>query len=162
MSMFLAKDEVVIKNWDYAHAKQKRISTTASLTVTNKRIVYTCENQERIDRQEIPLSEVKTIACQKRTAPNFWPIVMIVFGAIFSLVLIGIPLLLKGIRSLNQGSFMIEITTYGAEGSSMDLSASKTVMKRKNRGRLKVSIDRNAVQEIVDTIGALIIDNKAA
>ena len=160
--MLLAKDEVVIKNWDYAHAKQKRIKTTASLTVTNKRIVYTCENQQRIDRQEIPLEAVKTIACEKRIAPNFWPIVMIIFGGILSLVLIGIPLLLAGIRSLNQGSFTIEITTYGEEGSSMDLRASKMLMRRKNKGTLKVSIDRDAVQEIVDTIGAIVIDNKAA
>lgn len=160
--MLLAKDEVIIKNWDYAHAKQKRIKTTASLTVTNKRIVYTCENQQRIDRQEIPLQEVKTIACEKRIAPNFWPIVKIIFGGLLSLVLIGIPLLLSGIRSLNQGSFTLEITTYGQEGSSMDLSASKMLFRKKNRGTLKVSIDRAIVQEIVDSIGAIIIDNKVA
>jgi hypothetical protein len=160
--MLLAKDEVIIKNWDYAHAKQKRIKTTASLTVTNKRIVYTCENQQRIDRQEIPLQEVKTIACEKRIAPNFWPIVKIIFGGLLSIVLIGIPLLLSGIRSLNQGSFTLEITTYGQEGSSMDLRASKMLFRKKNRGTLKVSIDRTIVQEIVDSIGAIIIDNKAA
>ena len=160
--MLLAKDEVVIKQWDYAHAKQKRIQTTASLTLTNKRIVYTCENQQRIDRQEIPLSEVKTIASEKRVASNFWPIVKIIFGGLFSLVLIGIPLLLDGIKSLNQGSFTIEITTYGQEGSSMDLSASKMLTRKKNRGTLKVSINREVVQEIVDSIGAIIIDNKAA
>ena len=160
--MLLAKDEVVIKNWDYAHSKQKRIQTTASLTVTNKRIVYTCENQQRIDRQEIPLKEVKTIASEKRIAPNFWPIVKIIFGGLLSLVLIGIPLLLSGIRSLNQGSFTIEITTYGQEGSSMDLSASKMLSNKKNRGRLKVSINREVVQEIVDTIGAIVLDNKEA
>lgn len=160
--MLLAKDEVIIKNWDYAHAKQKRIKTTASLTVTNKRIVYTCENQQRIDRQEIPLQEVKTIACEKRIAPNFWPIVKIIFGGLLSIVLIGIPLLLSGIRSLNQGSFTLEITTYGQEGSSMDLRASKMLFRKKNRGTLKVSIDRAIVQEIVDSIGAIIIDNKAA
>ena len=160
--MLLAKDEVVIKNWDYAHAKQKRIKTTASLTVTNKRIVYTLENQERIDRQEVPLCDVKTIACEKRTASNFWPIVMIIFGALLSIVIVGIPLLINGIRSLNQGSFQLEITTYGLEGSSLDISASKVLFRTKNRGRLSVSIDRNAAQEIVDTIGAIIIDNKAA
>jgi hypothetical protein len=160
--MLLAKDEVVIKNWDYAHAKQKRIKTTASLTVTNKRIVYTLENQERIDRQEVPLQDVKTIACEKRTASNFWPIVMIVFGALLSIVIVGIPLLIKGIRSLNQGSFQLEITTYGVEGSSLDISASKVLFRKKNRGRLSVSINREAAQEIVDTIGAIIIDNKAA
>ena len=108
------------------------------------------------------MKEVKTIASEKRIAPNFWPIVKIIFGGLLSLVLIGIPLLLSGIRSLNQGSFTIEITTYGQEGSSMDLSASKMLSNKKNRGRLKVSINREVVQEIVDTIGAIVLDNKEA
>jgi hypothetical protein len=63
---------------------------------------------------------------------------------------------------LNQGSFQLEITTYGVEGSSLDISASKVLFRKKNCGRLSVSINREAAQEIVDTIGAIIIDNKAA
>jgi hypothetical protein len=44
----------------------------------------------------------------------------------------------------------------------MDIAASKIVTtKKKKGGRLSVQIKRDVVQEIVDTIGALVIENKA-
>ena len=46
--MVLAKDEQIIKDWDYATGKSgkffNKLHTQCNLTVTNKRIVYTAEN----------------------------------------------------------------------------------------------------------------------
>ena len=43
--MILAKNETLIKEWKYGSKKQKRVVTTSTLAITNKRIIAETSNK---------------------------------------------------------------------------------------------------------------------
>ena len=164
--MVLAQGENLIKSWNYADSKAggmfKKVETHAKIEVTNKRIVYSAQSANAVDRQEIPLNSVKTLAFSQFSKGNLWAIIKIVFFGILSLVLIGIPGLIKSIKELNQGSFQMVITTEGVMTEAMEIGVSKVVLSKKSGkpSNVKIMINKDVVHDIIETLGAVVVENK--
>ena len=93
---------------------------------------------------------------------NLWAIIKIVFFGILSIVLIGIPGLLRSIKELNQASFDMVIMLNGTETEGLAVRASKIVLPKKAKStKVKVKVNKAIVNEVVDTLGAVVAENKA-
>ncbi len=158
--MKLATGEVIVKDWDYAQTKSAGVKTVSNLTVTNKRIVYTAESKRGLSREEIPLDSVKMVYFGSTKQQTGTAIFYIIFGAIFAMTLVGIPLLVLGIRMLIQASFNIEIVTKGVEGTSLDIGIAK-IFGKKKKPRIKVKINKAACVNIVEEFGAAFMEAKS-
>lgn len=164
MNITLANGETLVKSWDYAKTKTGKLVTNHSLFLTDKRIVTISENKRAVDRNEIPLTATKTVSASAAVKKNFFTYIKLIFGAIFSLVIIGIPLLIKAIRELKYCQFELTITTSGIEGSALILGAAMPESQTGFFGRLfskakkqKIYVDKQTAFQIVDEIGATII-----
>jgi hypothetical protein len=158
--MKLAAGEVIVKDWDYAQSKSAGVKTIANLMVTNKRIVYTAESKRGVSREEIPMDSVKMLNLGSSKEETGLAIFYIIFGSIFALTVIGIPLLVIGIRMLIQASFNIEIVTKGVEGTSLDVGVAK-ILGKKKKPRIKVKINKKACLNIVEEFGAAVMEAKS-
>ncbi len=162
--MLLAKNEKLIKNWDYARSKQGNVKTSASLTLTSKRIIYSSKSKNETIRDEIPLDSVKGVSFNKNFQSNFSAILMIAFGIFTCITLIGIPvgifLIVIGLKLKDQGSFIMQINTKGQEGTPMCFGASHIYKIKNNKAKLKVTLDREEIDDIIETFGAIVIDSQ--
>ena len=164
--MKLASNEKMLKRWTYAATKTGRERSESTLTVTDKRIICDETSKRKVTRDEIPISEVKSLAFQKETGTGW---LLIVFGLLTVIIVIGIFLVIAGIRKLLSGSFSFVISTYGEEGVPVEMGV-VSVRKRGIFSRLfgghgkkmKVKIDRDAAEDIIDTLGAIVVECRAA
>ena len=158
--MKLANGEVIVKDLDYAQSKSAGVKTTANLMVTNKRVVYTAESKRGVSREEIPIDSVKMLNLGSSKQETGLAIVYVILGLLFTMTIIGIPLLVLGIRMLIQASFNIEIVTKGVEGTSLDVGVVKMFGKKK-KPRIKVKINKKACLNIVEEFGAAFMEAKS-
>ena len=84
--MKLAKNEKIIRTWDYADTKRGSSTTHSRLTVTNHRIVSENESTYTTSRKEIPVSAVQSVTSSTRRNSNALGIFLIVLGALFAIV----------------------------------------------------------------------------
>lgn len=169
MSIKLSNNEHMIKNWEYAKGKGSKGKYEASLMVTSKRVISLVATKRAVDYTEIPLEYVKSIDCTQYHKSNVLPILGIIIGIPLSIVIVGIFLIVHCAKLLNQGDFSLTINTRGEEGTSLSVGAYKD--KGKGffgrwvawlKGKNKIKIDFNTANDICETIGAIILDNKAA
>ena len=180
--MVLAKDEQIIKDWDYATGKSgkffNKLHTQCNLTVTNKRIVYTAENERKITRQEMPMDLAKSVYGTHETVSKFGAFCMIIFGILIAVVgailglkipivgyvimvaavILGVYWVIKGIIRLNQGEFMAKVTSTEIEGESLTLAASRLLAKKKPAAAMKIKLNNLVAREIVEELGAIITE----
>ena len=180
--MVLAKDEQIIKDWDYATGKSgkffNKLHTQCNLTVTNKRIVYTAENERKIARQEMPMDLAKSVYGTHETVSKFGAFCMIIFGILIAVVgailglkipivghvimvaavILGVYWVIKGIIRLNQGEFMAKVTSTEIEGESLTLAASRLLAKKKPAAAMKITLNNLLAREIVEELGAIITE----
>lgn len=180
--MVLAKDEQIIKDWDYATGKSgkffNKLHTQCNLTVTNKRIVYTAENERKITRQEMPMDLAKSVYGTHETVSKFGAFCMIIFGILIAVVgailglkipivgyvimvaavILGVYWVIKGIIRLNQGEFMAKVTSTEIEGESLTLAASRLLAKKKPAAAMKIKLNNEIAREIVEELGAIITE----
>ncbi|MBQ8658354.1 MAG: hypothetical protein IJ506_04390 [Clostridia bacterium] len=187
--MKLAKEETLIKEWEYAKASKKGQTSHSKLIVTDKRIVADTRGMGKVERQEIPMSAVKGIGCAYEKPSPVAGIIMIILGIALFIVgivlmvqgvdgemdettgimlmfvfwLFGIGLLVGGLNLLTKSAFVLEITTYGGEGQSLMLGASNLNGKNKRKaGTVKVQVDNHVVSDIIETLGLIITEHKKA
>lgn len=163
--MILAKNEVLIKEWEYGTKKTKRLVTTNTLAITNKRIVSESKNKNYISHNEIPVNVVKAVNTSHKTAAKLPAYLLIGFGIPLCLVIVGIFMIVAGVRRLKSGVFELELTTEGLEGEALNIgyvSPLKFFFKRKKKKapKIKVRINNEVCHEIVETIGAIIAENR--
>jgi hypothetical protein len=180
--MVLAKDEQIIKDWDYATGKSgkffNKLHTQCNLTVTNKRIVYTAENERKITRQEMPMDLAKSVYGTHETVSKLGAFLLIIFGILVAVVgailglkipivgyailavavIFGAYLVIKGIIRLNQGEFMAKVTSVELEGESLNLSASRLFAKKKPAAEMKIKLNNDIAREIVEELGAIVVE----
>ena len=176
--MVLAKDEVVVKEWQYAAAKQGMVETKETLVVTNKRIVSTKRSSLKVEQQEIFVKDIKKISASHETPSKIPAFLMIGLGvllAIITIVLMGragdaagvaaimfipaIVLVIVGILMLNKGAFTLVFTLQGMESSGITLGVIN-FLKKYSSAKVKVSVNNVVAEEIIDTIGAIVAENK--
>ena len=176
--MILANGEKIIKDWDYA--KQKGGAGLAgkikkTLTVTNKRIVHEVHSNVARTHQEIPLNAVKSISMSSVRKVPTGAILAIILGIVaiaasfalpeiqpaikFSILGVGALLFIIGVLGLGHGAFTLEIATKGLEGSSLYVGTSSLGSRKKRVKKVKMKVDLKVVDDIMDTLGAILIDN---
>ena len=186
--MVLAKDETIVKEWEYAKSRTamgflEKVETKSTLTVTNKRLISTSKSDRKVEQQEIPIQSIKSISCSHEIPSILSVIIFITLGVlalILALVLqnsdemedgalilvalvlavLGVCFIIAGIKRLNQGIFKMVITTTGREGEALELGATRLFKRFAKSGKVKVQINNDVIKEIIDTLGAIIIENK--
>lgn len=178
--MTLANGEQIIKDWEYATQKGSTGKLKKSLIVTNKRIVHEMHSHIARSHQEIPLNSVKSISMSSVRKTPIGAIFAIIFGIIavvagivlgtganaavmrtvmFACLGLGAVLIVIGILGLGHGAFTLEITTSGLEGSSLYVGTSNIVTKKRKQKKVKIKVDLKVVDDIMDTLGAILLDN---
>lgn len=154
MDIRLSTGEEIVKQWDYAKTKQRAGRTKFSLILTNKRLVSLSESRKQISRDDFLLKNINGVSAtcgQNKT--------LFVLGVILCLtiigMIIGIPLVILGSRK------KLSLSVYG---EFMDTSVIDTgtvssglfgIFKRKKKTKIK--IDGKQAEDIVESIGALIL-----
>ena len=187
MALNLSKNENVVRSWTYASSNNR----TNTLTVTDKRIVATRQGANSINRIEVPLSAVKSVSSsysatkEQSGSPK---IGFIILGALLGIagvlimtmidnhavgLPIGIVALIAGVVMVAVGAtrtqtvttsagFKLHISTYGQEGAAFRIGE-----EVKGEGQAQevvisnVVLDEEVIMEIIDTIGALVINKEA-
>ena len=186
--MRLAQDEHVVGEWKYAEVTSKKgfskNKTEASLVLTNKRIVHDVVDKHSISREEIQLKEITAINYYHSKKSNLGVWIKIIFGIITAPLIIGIFILKNNIPKLGAGDFTMSITTSGFENIALSIGAEKSnsgkgILKSillfipnlifglfgKHVGNpkevvKKMHIAHNVIDEIIDVLGATVMDSK--
>ena len=163
MELKLAKNESLIKSWEYAQTKQGFEKKSYELTVTDKRIISSSESSKGVDRREIYLDDVKTLEYSFAKKGLFKAILFFILGAITAIAVVGIFLIIKAIGILKEKSFELTMTTEGFESDGLEIGASS--MKKifsflKKKSKLKVKVNKDAALEIINELGAIIVERK--
>ena len=189
--MILARDEVIINEWEYAIAKRKKIETKHALVVTNKRIVSTVESKRKITQREIPVNSVQNISVMHETPSLRGPILSIIFGILLMVIgavavylglttfktplglmigflvggpvafILGLIMMIIGIKRLNQGAFILELSSNMLqEHELMSVGFDKMFGSRRVDSGMRLYINNAVARDIVDKLGAIIIDNR--
>ena len=173
MEALLAKDEVVLKSWDYAKNGRRfdKNKIQQTLTITNKRIISSNENKYFLSRNEIPLSAVKSVSGQFRKNDSLWMKIKFWCAVFFSIIIIGIFFgSIKKAMSLNQQIkscvFELKIQTKGVEGQQFAIGAepdtgleARKHFFKKSINKVKIYTDKEIAREILNEIGALALEN---
>ena len=162
MELKCAKNETLVKSWDYAHEKKGFEHKNYNLTVTDKRIIASSESHKSIDRREIYLDDVKTLEYSFEKNGLFWAILLLILGIFTSIMVVGIFLIIKAVHMIREKSFVLTITTNGFESDGLHVGASSLHKITKGRGKLKVKVNKDAANEIIEELGAIVLDKKAA
>lgn len=159
MQIKLAENESLIKTWTYAHTKRRLERTEHSLMVTDKRIISSSENKKELTRKEIYLKDVKSMEYSYARHGLFGAILLLILGIITAIAIIGIFFIVKAVRIFKEKLFVLLISAYGIESCS--LAVGSTQFNLKKRGKLKARVHKDDVLEIVDELGAIILEKKA-
>lgn len=170
MQIKFAKDETVLKSWDYAKAGHRfdKHKKECNLTITNKRIITSKENKYSLERTELNIKDAQGITGSYRRNDSFWVKVKYYFTLILSFVIIGIPFFLKAREQMKACFLELEIQTNTGRGSSLQLGANTGDNVKRFHffgnsyiNKFKVYVDKDLAREILDEIGAIIVDAKA-
>ncbi len=161
MELKCGKNETLLKSWTYAKEKQGWEHKEYNLTVTDKRIISSAESSKCMDRREIYLDDVKTLEYNFAKKGAFGAMLMLILGIITSIMVIGIFLIIRAVHILKEKSFTLTITTQGEESDGINLGAS-SMLRSKKHGKLKVKVNKDAAIEIMNELGAIVLDKKSA
>lgn len=181
----LAHGEEVLRRWDYAQSGgNQKDAGKSSLIVTNKRIISAVSEKQGdthgLSTQEIAIDDVKSVSgfySNTSTSHRLALIICLLLAAatfcipflteIYALVTIPIALIIIGVvvffRGGKSSKFYLYLTTRGTEGTPMEVSAN-ILGDRKNKTVTNidsVEIDPAVAQEIVASIGAIVLDHKS-
>lgn len=182
MQTQLAKDEQIVKSWNYSVVKSKKgmskNTNVHELTVTNKRIIRRQTDKFGASVEEIYLKDVKSVSggYGKKTSV-LWLILFCALAATCMAVAFATKIyyLLAGtaifaiIGALlymfnKKYVFLLRLETYGVQSNALDIAIGTLAPRRKKREAssyaVKVVIDHESAKEIVNTLGALILDNR--
>lgn len=155
MDIKLAAGEQIVKQWDYAKTKSQAGRSKHSLIVTDKRLISIVESKKQLSRDDFLLKEVNGVSV-KTGANKTMLILGIVLCCLVVTLLFGIIFVILGRKR------QFSLTIYGGfvDASLIDVGSSGGILSlfRRKKKRTKVKISGSAAEEIVDTIGSLILD----
>lgn len=184
MQLQLANDEKIIKDWTYASYKEEKETTVHNLTVTNKRVIISEKSENEISRSELMVDNVVGVTAEyakNQSRPNRnTGIVLIVIGAallIAAIILVSTVNAFAGIglfvlsavlliigfvflfRKNHAEMLSVVIQTNVPTGNTSYNIYTNTFRLPKNliASTVTVAVNIAVAEEIVDTIGALIV-----
>lgn len=156
MDIRLSTGEEIVKQWDYAKTKKRAGRTKYELLLTNKRLISLAESKIQTSRDDFLLKNINGVSAtcgQNKT--------LFVLGVILCLtiigMIIGIPLVILGSRkklSLSIYGEFAETNVINAGAASI-IGGLLSLFKRKKKTKIK--IDGKQAEDIVESIGALIL-----
>lgn len=177
--MQLIKDEVVVREFEYATVKRGDSTTSCSVTITNKRVFTTDSTKRQIAHMEVPLSKVKRMDASFK-APNNWPAYMCIAYAVMCFILsvvavvsgwvedqpkmIWLFVALVAVWVLSAWlvwqwpTFKWTLSTVGIEGKPFYTSIAKLIPTKGRMGRKRVHLNRAVCEEFTYSIGAAIAE----
>ncbi len=183
--MKLAKDEVLLKSWDYAKSKQGSEKVTHLLEVTNKRLVMTEDSNRGLERTELPLSTVKKVHGKTFVPSKVGAILKIILAVIILIAgfvvsglkelqvieglgmiviliaaVFAVILIIQAILLLKRGAFELTIITAGYETEGFNIGVQRLGKLKANTAKVKMNVHKEVANEILDELGAIIIENK--
>ena len=165
MELKLAQGESIVKSWDYSIAggigrsKRKRKD---NLTVTNKRIIHSAYSDIELSREEVYVKDAKAINASYAKNGSILAILKLIVGIPLCLLIVGIKIVKSALDDLRACSLTLDVATAGSEGTTLSLLASGALIKRLTVGKFKVKVNKEMAREIVDEIGAIVLDAKEA
>lgn len=185
MDTILAKDEILIKQYDYASTKTKRDSVLHSLIVTDKRIILQDQGKMTFSRDEMPIAHADYVTTdfdsQKRSFAltvilfvisallatggfvwsrfvndSYWFLIPTCLGAVC--LIFAIIALICALKT--KGAFAeIEIRSRQPVYDMLGISANGLKTKSKIE-KLKIKVDKDVASQMINEIGALILEFK--
>lgn len=177
--MQLIKDEVVVREFEYATVNRGGNQTSCSVTVTNKRVFTTDATKRKVAHTEVPLSKVKRMDATFK-APNNWPAYMCIAYAVMCFLLslvavvsgwiedqpdliwlflaVVVVWLLSAWAVWQWPSFKWSLSTVGVEGKPLYTSIAKLIPTKGRIGRTRVHLNRQVCEEFTYSIGAAIAE----
>ena len=175
MDFLLAKNEEVLKEYDYSVTKKNRKKIQNTLYVTNKRIINESSGVQGFSREEIPVEAVDYIDVNYTTIQKSIIGIIIcillaigcVVGAIMSKInyiyigtgvfaLLAIILLILFLLS-RTARFTLVLSGKMYQSSLLSVTASIGKPKIKS---LKIKVDKDTSKKMLEEIGAMILDVK--
>ncbi len=170
----LAPGESIVKEWTYATAKSWfRNCGETTLTLTNKRLISTNTRGHLYQKRELPTQDIKSFSgsvTYKRFGLFIFLAIVSLFlavisalnmenegtiatvGAVVFFVLTALFIALFVI--IKRGYFQLDVKTYKADGSSLNVYANNTgVLKNKS---FRVKLDLDAATDVLDTFGVVL------
>ncbi len=177
--MQLIKDEVVVREFEYATVHRGGKEVSCSVTVTNKRVFTTDATKRQIAHTEVPLSKVKRMDASFK-APNNWAGIMCIIYAVMcallsivaivsgwlenqpKMILLFIAVVAVWVLSAwlvwQYPTFKWSLSTVGQEGTPLYTSIAKLFPSKGRIGRIKVILNRQVCEEFTYSIGAAIAE----
>lgn len=175
--LILADGETVIKEYNYGRIKEKKLvdgaKTSASLIVTNKRIISAIGGNRGQSKKEIPINNVTGVFSKVKLPSLLAPIIMIILAValiIVSIVLsagaavigicagIAFILVVVAVILLRRTGFDLVIDYAG--GNQYEISWSNLKVKRRVTA-VKVRVNRAVAYQIQAELGAIIINTQS-
>lgn len=190
MDLKLAKDEKIIKDWCYFNSTVESKKASKNITITNKRLISSNSSADYVDYEEIPLKNITGVKMNYDwKAEHFYPVSLFVLAGICFLVSIiflttltlgvaivmsiaclglAIFLLVIGIKKktfAEKGSFNLVIyTTQKTEALTTNayVRVGEWSSRVQNQtGVTELKLDKQVALDIVQSLGAIIIDQQA-
>lgn len=177
MSLQLAKNETILKKYNYSLQKSKSGSLENNLIITDKRIISESVSEKSVLRKEMPVAAAdyigSTYAANNATliiglAILVLGITLIIVGAVSEMVagiIIGIIAIVAGVvvlvlALLKRGAAVtLQISGKMGEHNLMSVGAS-TLSSRKKINSVKIKVNKEESLKMIDEIGALLIGIK--
>ena len=185
MNITLSTNEKIIKKYDYSASSVKAtkggsVNTTSTLYVTNKRIISEFNMDKKgVARKEIPLAAADYVQTLITNSAKY--LILLILLAILSVIfliagtageestplIIGVVLLVLTIVLLimyllsRKTSVYVEISGKMNEYPLMEICASTSVLSNSKIKKIKIKVDKQTAETMVDEIGAIIIDAKS-
>ncbi len=172
MELKLAKNETLVKSWDYAIGKgamtSKKKQLSSNLTVTDRRVVYSAYNDFSLDRKELPIDSVVLVQGNYTKNPILMAIIKLVLGILSCCVIIGILFKGFGIKMIKDAidtikgcNFELKLITELNAGVSFSIDGNRGKIKLVTN-KFKINVDKDKAKDILNEIGALVQEAKMA
>ena len=179
MTLMLAKNEVIIKRFDYTTRKIK--NSKRSLIVTNKRVISEIMDRNSVIRKEIPVSEAEYLSTSyANTKPSLIASILFLILAIVAGIVgwkVDLPVLYMNyalygfaglflllaiiflVKFFKNKAASVEITISGKKMETQVFSLGSSNMSSKSKAKdLKIQVDRSQSIAMVNELGAVLID----
>ena len=180
--MILAKNEIILNEWNYATSNQYNSKTEHTLTVTNKRVVSSISNKRKVERREVAVDSIQNISLSHEMPAKLWPVVMIllsiaIIGACVAscilfkyafvipvAVLVGVIalcLFIDAVLNLRKSHFYIELFTNTlSENTVMSVNYDNFTSHRRFRKKFRIVVDNKVARDIIENLGSIIFEFK--
>ena len=166
METILAKDEVLIKQYDYASAGSKKDAVMHSVIITDRRIISQEIGERTFVRDEMPLDHADYIATDYDSYKKDFGLTIIMFAYGFLMpTVLGIVTFVLGVVAMvvalktRGASAQLEIRSRQPVYEMLSFSANG-VKTNNNLEKLKIKVDKDVAERMLNEIGALILDYK--